>query len=79
LINLLLLLINIFRFAGGLMINIYDYIACPICKERLNRVEDHVECSTRGKFPITPQGIPMLFSYKRIIEVLTANTALSDS
>lgn len=44
------------------MINIYDYIACPICKERLNKEDEYVECSIHGHFPITPQGIPLLFS-----------------
>lgn len=44
------------------MINIYDYVACPICKEPLNKVDGFVECTNHGRYPVTPQGVPMLFS-----------------
>lgn len=44
------------------MVNIYDYIACPVCKGRLARADGYVECQDHGKYPITPRGIPMLFS-----------------
>jgi SAM-dependent methyltransferase/uncharacterized protein YbaR (Trm112 family) len=44
------------------MIDIYKIIACPICKTRLKRNDKFLECPVHGKFPITNNGIPILFS-----------------
>lgn len=44
------------------MINIYDIIACPICKNKLIKEKDKLNCCEHGTFPISPKGIPILFS-----------------
>lgn len=44
------------------MINIYDIIACPVCKQQLKKNVNKLHCIEHGMFPISPQGVPILFS-----------------
>lgn len=42
--------------------DIYKIIACPVCKNPLSRNDNILLCKTHGSFPITQNGIPVLFS-----------------
>ena len=46
------------------MQQLWDIIACPVCKNELEKKGDKLICNLHGEFQISDNGVPLLFTEK---------------
>jgi len=57
------------------MVDIYEIVACPICKGRLAKTDQTLCCSEHGEYKISKRGVPILFKDKANDEIFKDGAA----